>query len=81
MAFYYSSRVLFKTRCNMKFDDFPFDKQKCKVSLGSLRNPNDIIWQADEFSWRKENFKDAEFECSIEAFGNDSKTPVGKLSL
>ena len=81
MVLHYASRVLLKTRCNMKFDDFPFDTQNCQVSLASLRNPNDIIWQVDGFSWIKENFQDAEFECSIEAFDNDSKSPVGKLSF
>ena len=65
----------------MKFDEFPFDKQNCQVSLVSLRNPNDIIWQVDGFFWRKENFQDAEFECSIKSFGNGSKSDVGKLSL
>lgn len=81
MVFYYASSVLVRTRCNMKFDDFPFDTQSCKVFLRSLRNPEDILWQVDEFSWMEDNFQDAEFDCSVDNVSMGAKPAVGKLSL
>ena len=80
-VFYYDSSILVTIRCNMFFDDFPFDSQDCPVILTSLRNPGHLLWQVSHFNWLENNFENGEYHCSVDNVTVGPQSEAGKLDL
>ena len=78
---FYSTTLDVKMRCDMEFDNFPFDEHHCDVVLSSLRNPNDVKWEITKSNWNQENLKHPEFDCTIESQTEGVHTSVGITSI
>ena len=80
-VFYYESSILVTIRCNMNFDDFPFDSQDCPVILTSLRNPGHLLWQVSNFNWLEKNFENGEYYCSVNNVTIGHQSEAGQLGF
>ena len=47
----YSHKVKVAVKCNMDFEDFPFDSQTCKFLMKSLRGQDNLFWEKASVQW------------------------------
>ena len=78
---YYSTTLCVKLKCNMEFDDFPFDDHRCPVILSSLRNPKIVLWKMISVKWKKRSFEHPEFDCFIESKTKGANQSAGRNGL
>ena len=76
----YSHKVKVAVKCNMNFEDFPFDSQTCKFLMKSLRGQENLFWEKASVNWSPSKLFHPEFHVWVDQFNNTS-VPEGKKSV
>ena len=59
-----------EVKCEMEFSQFPFDDQKCKFFMASLRRQEHLVWSRTELEWDQEMLDHPDFAVRLEQFKN-----------
>merc|ERR1711892_791007 len=68
----YSHKVKVAVKCNMNFEDFPFDSQTCKFLMKSLRGQDNMFWEKADIQWSPDNLFHPEFHVWVDQFNHTS---------
>ena len=66
----HTNTVRVEVKCEMEFKEFPFDHQKCKFFLASVRRQRHLVWDRTSLGWREEDFDNPDFTVRLERFLN-----------
>ena len=66
----HTNTIRVEVKCEMEFSQFPFDTQKCKFFMASLRRQRHLVWGRTDLEWDQEILDHPDFTVKLEQFDN-----------
>ena len=64
----HTNTIRVEVKCEMEFAQFPFDDQKCKFFIASVRKQKHLVWDRASLEWSPVHFDHPDFTVRLEQF-------------